>query len=110
MAQVAVAVRATGASIGAIAAIYRDGVIVVVLPDQPRASALKLAEALRASVSSLRIANPEAIAAHHVTASVTVITGQPTGGKGRIQLLTRAIQALSRVTAAGGDQVVHQCA
>jgi PleD family two-component response regulator len=110
LARVADAVRSTVAAIGVVAAIYRDGVIVLVLPNQSRASASELGERLRASVSNLRIANPEAIAAHHVTASVAVITGQPTGGKGRIQLLTRAIQALSQVAAAGGDRVVPLCA
>jgi PleD family two-component response regulator len=109
LARVAAQVRATAAMIGVVAANYPDGVIVLILPDHSRASALKLAETLRASIASLRIANPEAIAAHHVTTSVAVVTGR-VNGAGRIHLLTRAITAVSEIAAAGGDCVVPQCA
>jgi PleD family two-component response regulator len=110
MVRVADAVRATVAAVGVVAAIYRDGVIVLVLPEQSRTPALKLGEALRAAVSGLRIANPESIAANHVTASVAVVSGRVKSGTDRIHLLTRAISALSKVTAAGGDRVVPECA
>ena len=109
MVRVADAVRATVAAVGVVAAIYRDGVIVLVLPEQSRMPALKLGEALRAAVSGLKIANPESIAANHVTASVAVVSGRVKGGTDRIHLLTRAISALSKVTAAGGDRVVPEC-
>jgi PleD family two-component response regulator len=109
LARVANAVRATAAAVGVVAAIYRDGVIVLVLPDQSGLSAAKLGEALRASVAKLGIANPEAITAHHLTASVAVVTGGAKGA-GRIHLLTRAIATLADITAAGGDRVVPQCA
>jgi sigma-B regulation protein RsbU (phosphoserine phosphatase) len=110
MVRVANAVRATVAAVGVVAAIYRDGVIVLVLPKQSRLPALKLGEALRAAVSGLRIANPESIAANHVTASVAVVSGRVNGGADRIHLLTRAISTLSKITAAGGDRVVPECA
>jgi GGDEF domain-containing protein len=109
MVRVADAVRATVAAVGVVAAVYRDGVIVLVLPEQSRGPALKLGEALRASVSGLRIANPESIAANHVTASVAVVSGRVKGGTDRIHLLTRAISTLSKVTAAGGDRIVPEC-
>jgi PleD family two-component response regulator len=109
MVRVADAVRATVAAVGVVAAIYRDGVIVLVLPEHSRTPALKLGEALRAAVSGLKIANPESIAANHVTASVAVVSGRVKGGTDRIHLLTRAISALSKVTAAGGDRVVPEC-
>ncbi|WP_315721573.1 MULTISPECIES: response regulator [unclassified Bradyrhizobium] len=109
MARVAAAVRAATASVGVVAAIYRDGLIVLILPDQSRASAMKLAETLRASIAGLRISNPEAIAAHHATASVAVVT-ERVNGAGRIHLLTRAIAAVSDIAATGGDRVVPQCA
>jgi phosphoserine phosphatase RsbU/P len=109
MVRVADAVRATVAAVGVVAAIYRDGVIVLVLPEQSRMPALKLGERLRAAVSSLKIDNPESIAANHVTASVAVVSGRVKGGTDRIHLLTRAISALSNVTAAGGDRVVPEC-
>jgi PleD family two-component response regulator len=110
LARVADAVRAAAATVGVVAAIYRDGVIVLVLPDHSRLPAAKLAEALCAAVANLGIANPEAIAAKHLTASVAVITGRAEGGAGRIKLLTRAITAVSEIAAGGGDRVVRQCA
>jgi PleD family two-component response regulator len=110
MTRVADAVRTTVAAVGVVAAVYRNGVIVLVLPQQPSGPALKLGEALRAAISRLRIANPESIAADHMTASVAVITGRVKGGAGRIQLLTRAISALSNITTTGGDRVVPECA
>jgi phosphoserine phosphatase RsbU/P len=110
MTRVADAVRTTVAAVGVVAAVYRDGVIVLVLPQQPSGPALKLGKALRAAISDLMIANPESIAANHVTASVAVITGRIKDGAGRIQLLTRAISVLSKVAAAGGDRVVPECA
>jgi phosphoserine phosphatase RsbU/P len=109
MVRVAGAVRVTVAAVGVVAAVYRDGVIVLVLPEQSRGPALKLAEALRASVSGLGIANPESIAANHVTASVAVVSGRVKSGTDRIHLLTRAISTLSKVAAAGGDRVVPEC-
>jgi PleD family two-component response regulator len=108
VARVARAISAAVATIGVIAAIYRDRVIVIVVPEQSRVSALKLGEALRASVSGLGIANPEAIVADHVTASISVVTGRAKGGADRIHLLTRAISALSDVKPAGADRVVPQ--
>ncbi len=74
--QVARAVRTTAATVGVVAAAYRGGVIVLVAPEMQSEPALKLAEALRASVSTSGIANPELIAANHVTASVAVVTGR----------------------------------
>jgi phosphoserine phosphatase RsbU/P len=109
MARVADTVRETVAAVGVIAAVYRDGVIVLVLPRQSLGPAVKVGEALRASVSGLRIANLESIAADHVTASVSVITGRAEGSTGRIHLLTRAISALSKIAATGGDRVVSEC-
>jgi PleD family two-component response regulator len=110
LSRVADAVRAAAAAVGVVAAIYRDGVIVLVLPNQSRVAASKLGEVLCAAVASLGIANPEAIAATHLTASVAVITGRADGGAGRIKLLTRAITAVSEIAAGGGDRVVRQCA
>jgi PleD family two-component response regulator len=110
LARVADAVRAAAATVGVVAAIYRDGVIVLVLPNQSRVPASKLGEGLRVAVANLGIANPEAIAARHLTASVAVITGRAEGGAARIKLLTRAITAVSEIAAGGGDRVVRQCA
>jgi PleD family two-component response regulator len=110
MARVARAVRATAATVGVVAAAYRDGVIVLVVPELRQKPALELGEALRASVSKLGILNPESIAANHVTASVSVVTGRVNRWIDRVHLLTRAISAVPRVAAAGGDRVVPEYA
>src|SRR5262249_5788589 len=106
MARVAGAVRNAAATIGAIAASYRNGLIILVLPEYEAVPARKLAESLRAAVAKLDIANSEAIAADHVTASVAVITGTARRGLGRVHLLTHAIQTIKNATAAGGNRVV----
>lgn len=105
VARVAGAVRAATATVGVIAAAYRDGTIVLIVPELRSSQALNLAEELRISVEDLRIANPEAICADHVTASVAVITGRVSGCIDRVHLLTRAISAVPRAAAAGGNRV-----
>lgn len=110
MTRVARAVRATAATVGVIAAAYRDGTIVLVVPDLRSKPALALAESLRVAVSRLGIANPEAIAADHVTASVAVVTGRVNRWMDRVHLLTQAISAVPRVAAAGGNRVVPEYA
>jgi PleD family two-component response regulator len=104
--QVAAAVRATVATVGVVAATYRNGLIVVIVPEMKSKAASALAEALRASVSALRIANSESIAANHVTVSVAVVTGRVNRWVDRVDLLTRAVTAVPRVVAAGGNRVV----
>lgn len=110
VAKVARAVRATAATVGVIAAAYRGGVIVLIAPEMESGRALKLGEALRASVSALSIANPESIAANHVTASVAVVTRRAGRTSERLDLLTHAISAVSKVAAAGGNRVVPEFA
>ncbi len=108
--RVARAVRATVATVGVIAAVYPDGVIVLVAPETGSKAALKLAEALRISVSDLAIANSESIVADHVTASVAVITERTSRNRERLHLLTRAISAVSKIAAAGGNCVMPEVA
>lgn len=110
MARVARAVRAISANVGVVAAAYRDGVIVLVVPELPSKAAVQLGEALRASVSKLRLSNPEAISASHVTASVAVVTGMVSRGIDSVHLLTRALSAIPKVVAAGGNRVVPEYA
>jgi PleD family two-component response regulator len=106
LARVAHAVRAAAATIGAVAAAYRNGLIILVLPEYGAAAARKLAEALRAAVAKLDMGNSESIAADHVTASVAVVTANARRGLGRVHLLTHAISTIKGVTAAGGNRVV----
>jgi sigma-B regulation protein RsbU (phosphoserine phosphatase) len=110
VARVAREVRVTAASVGVVAAAYRDGTILLVGPELRSKPALDLAETLRASVSDMRIANPESITASHITASVAVVTGQVPGCIDRVHLLTRAISAVPRVAAAGGNRVLPEYA
>jgi PleD family two-component response regulator len=110
MAQVASAVRATAATVGVVAAAYRSGVIVLVVPQLASKPALELGEALRASIEKLGIANPESIGADHITASVVAVTGQVSRRIDRVHLLTRAISALPRIAATGGNRVVSEYA
>ena len=106
LSRVAQAVRGTVATIGAVAAAYRNGIIILVLPEYGAAAAGKLAETLRAAVAKLDIANSESIAADHVTASVAVVTANARRGLGRIHLLTHAISTINDVAADGGNRVV----
>lgn len=66
--------------------------------------------AKRCAVASLKLDNPESIAANHITASVAVVTGKASRNSERLQLLTHAISAVSKVAAAGGNRVVPEFA
>jgi PleD family two-component response regulator len=100
------AVRTAAATIGAVAASYRNGLIILVLPEYGAAAARKLAEGLRAAVSKLDIANSESIAADCVTTSVAVVTASARRGLNRVHLLTHAISTIKDASAAGGNRVV----
>ncbi|MEA2904096.1 MAG: phosphoserine phosphatase RsbU/P [Alphaproteobacteria bacterium] len=106
LAQVAGAVRRASAQIGAVAASYRNGLITVVLPEFDAGVAKTLGETLRSLVAKLAIANPESIAADHLTASVAVATASVRSGSDRVQLLTRAIASAQGAAASGGNRVV----
>jgi PleD family two-component response regulator len=107
-AQVADAVRRTVATIGVIAASYRNGVIAVIVPEWGASPAGNLGEALRQAVAKLAIASSETIAADHITASVAVVTGRVHDGVGRVELLTRALSNAQGAAAAGGNRVVAE--
>jgi PleD family two-component response regulator len=105
VAQVALAIRAITATVGVVAGIYPDGVIVLIVPGVPHSQTMTLAEALRACVVKLRVANPEALNASHFTASVAVVTARDRTSIDPAGLLTRALSTLKRVAAAGGNRV-----
>ncbi len=105
LAQAAQAVRGLGATVGVIAAAYRNGVIVLVAPGANAQAAQRLGELLRAAVSKLRLPNSESIVADHFTASVAAITGPRGRAFDRVHLLTRAISELQEVAATGGNRV-----
>lgn len=104
LAKVATAVRATAASIGVLAAAYRNGVMVVVMPNTDTMQGRALGESLRQAVARLGIANRELISADHVTLSVSVASGHVRNGTDRVNLLTQAIGSAQSMMAQGGDR------
>ncbi|MEX0752037.1 MAG: response regulator [Xanthobacteraceae bacterium] len=105
LAQIAQAVRSLPAAVGIVPAAYRNGVIVLVAPDIKASEATDLGKALCTAVSRLRLNNSESVAADHVTASVSVVSGQVRRGTDRVQLLTQAISTVQAAAAAGGNRV-----
>jgi PleD family two-component response regulator len=106
LAQVAHAVRRLGATVGIVAAAYRNGTIVLVAPELEASPARALGETLRATVAKLRVSNSEAVAADHITASVSAVTGHVKQAVDRVQLLTQAIARVQDAAGAGGDRVL----
>lgn len=104
LAQVGRAVRQLAATIGAVAAAYRNGIVIVVAPELAASSAHQLGEALRAAVQKLRMRNSESVASDYVTASVTAVTGRAQRDTERVRLLTQAISGVQQAAAAGGDR------
>ena len=83
LAEVAHAVRGIAATVGIVAASYRNGLIVLVAPEVDEDSACQLGEKLRDTVAKLKLRNPESIVADHLTASVSTVTGAASGGPSR---------------------------
>jgi PleD family two-component response regulator len=105
-AEVARAVRLLTASVGVVAATYRNGVIILVAPEVGADAARELGETLRKTVTRLHLRNSESAASDYVTASVVAITGRVKRAVDSLQLLTHAISKLQDVTGAGGDRVL----
>jgi PleD family two-component response regulator len=106
LAQIAQAIRRLAATIGVVAASYRNGTIVVVAPECGAAAARTLGETLCSTIAKLRLSNSESNASDHVTASVAAITGRVQTGVDRVHLLTLAISKVREVAAAGGNRVL----
>jgi phosphoserine phosphatase RsbU/P len=106
IAEVSRAVRRHAATIGVVAASYRNGMIVIVAPEVGTKAARELGEKLRTTVARLHMPNPESVVSDYVTASVVAITGQVKRAVDRVHLLTQAIAQVQDAAAAGGDRVV----
>jgi phosphoserine phosphatase RsbU/P len=106
VALVARAVRRLAATVGVVAAAYKNGMIVLVAPEFGANAARKLAEDLHETVQKLRLPNSESVAADYATASVAAITGRAKRDIERIQLLTHAIASVQEAAAAGGNRVL----
>jgi PleD family two-component response regulator len=106
LAEVARAVRRLAATIGIVAAAYRNGIIILVAPEVAAGPARELGETLRATVAKLRLPNSESLVSDYVTASVAAITGRVKRAIDRVQLLTHAIARVQDAAGAGGDRVL----
>lgn len=106
LAQVARAIRRLAATVGIVAAAYRNGTIVLVAPELGAKPAREFGEALCSTVAKLRLPNSEAVSSDYVTASVAAITGRVKQAIDRVQLLTQAISRLQDVAGAGGNRVL----
>jgi sigma-B regulation protein RsbU (phosphoserine phosphatase) len=106
IAEVSRAVRRHAATIGVIAASYRNGMIILVAPEVGTKAARELGEKLRTTVAKLHVPNSESVISDYVTASVAAVTGQVKRAVDRVHLLTQAIAQVQDAAAAGGDRVV----
>jgi PleD family two-component response regulator len=106
LAQIAQAVRRLGATIGIIAAVYRNGTFVVVAPECDASAARELGDTLCSTIAKLRLSNSESIVSDHVTASVAAVTGRVRNGINRMHLLTLAVSKVQEVAAAGGNRML----
>ena len=104
--QVAGAVNRLAATIGTVAAAYRNGMIIMVVPELGAGSVRDLAETLRATVQKLRLPNTESVESDYVTASVAAITGRVKHTVDWVQLLTQAMSSVQQAADAGGNRVV----
>jgi PleD family two-component response regulator len=106
LAEVSRALRRLVATIGIVAASYRNGIIVLVAPEVSANAARELGETLRKTVARLRLPNSESVVSDYVTASVVASTGRVKRTVDSVQLLTHSISKLKDVTGAGGDRVL----
>ena len=100
------AVRQLAATVGIVAASYRNGIIILVAPEVGPDSARELGERLRKTVENLHLRNSESVASDYVTASVVAITGRVKRSVDSVYLLTNVLAKLRDVTGAGGDRVL----
>jgi len=106
LAEVARAVRRLVATIGVVAASYRNGMIILVAPEVGMNAARELGETLRKTVAKLRLPNSESVVSDYITASVVAITGEVRRAVDRVHLLTQAISRVQDAAGAGGDRVL----
>ena len=106
LAEVALAVRRVTATIGIVAATYRNGMIILVAPDCGADSARELGETLHKTVAKLRLPNSKSLVSDYATASVVAVTGRMKSAVDRVQLLTSAMSKVKDAAGAGGDRVL----
>ena len=94
LAQVARAVRRLAATVGTVAAAYRNGIIILVAPELGASVGRELAETLHATVRNCACRIRNRSISDYVTASVAAITGRVKRTVDRVQLLTQAISSV----------------
>ena len=106
LAEVSRAVRRLAATVGIVAAAYRNGIIILVAPEFETNAAREFGETLRTTIAELHLRNSESVVSDYVTASVVAMTGRVKRAVDRVQLLTQAISRLHDAAAGGGDRVL----
>ncbi len=104
--EVSRAVRRLAATVGIVAAAYRNGMIILVAPEVETNAARDLGETLRTTVSKLQLPNSESVVSDYFTASVAAISGRAKRAVDRVQLLIQAISRVQDAAGAGGDRVL----
>lgn len=108
--QVTQAVQQTAATVGVIAASYRNGLIVLIVPEDGTETAQRLAETLRQAISGIVWSGADGIVGDRVTASMAIASGRVAGGPDRAKLITRAIATAQRTAETGGDRIIAAAA
>lgn len=106
LADVARAVQRLAATVGMVAASYRNGMIILVGPEIGTNAANDLAETLRTTVAKLRLPNSESTESNYFTASVVAVTARVRHAVDRVQMLTQAISRSQDAANASGDRVL----
>jgi len=106
LAEVSRAVRRLAATVGIVAAAYRNGMVILVAPELATDSARELGETLRTMVAKLRLPNSESVVSDYVTASVAVMTGRVNRAADRVHLLTQAISRVHEAADSGGNRLL----
>jgi len=106
LAEVSRAVRRLAATVGIVAAAYRNGMVILVAPELGTDGARELGEILRTMVAELRLPNSESVVSDYVTASVAVMTGRVNRAADRVHLLTQAISRVHEAADSGGNRLL----
>jgi PleD family two-component response regulator len=106
LAQVAQVIMGVPATVGVVAAAYRDGPIVLVAPDWELEPSADLAQKLSHAIAQRPFLAPGGELPERFTASVAVVTGRLGTGTDGAVLLARAISAAQAASRAGGNRVV----
>lgn len=106
LAQAAQVIMGVPATVGVVAAAYRDGPMVLVAPDWDLEAGADLAQRLSDAIAQRLFLAPGGELPERFTASVAVVTGRLGSGTDGAVLLAQAISAAQGASRAGGNRVV----